>query len=66
MNSIFCEAVNVDEFIKYNGDTVLSNKKRTKKNGMAFQKPHPVRMSFVIKRFCQRTGIRSLFRSAVI
>ena len=29
MNSIFCEAVNVDEFIKYNGDEAVSNKNRS-------------------------------------
>jgi len=41
MNSIFCEAVNVDEFIKYNGDAALSNKKQTKKTGWRFKNSIP-------------------------
>jgi hypothetical protein len=41
MNSIFYEAVNVNKFIKYNGEKVLSNKKQTKKTGWRFKNSIP-------------------------
>jgi hypothetical protein len=38
MNSIFYEAVNVNEFIKYNGDKALSNKNRYQHSAPKFFK----------------------------